>query len=243
MHLPSLRLASAALALGLAAASPASAAVVADLESTFSLKLTLTTSFYVGAKSVAGGQVEEQAKLATIRLTQRDLLESLIEDDEIAGPLSGWSLVARTTSDDAEDVDYSLFAVKRGQPDYPLDEEDTEALDLEVGPMPMGYKVRYLGDTPTSGSGTVLGSFSGVFESDGETLNLGGIVRAPFSYKKTPFDDGTAVVLVPGKVTLNVLGGADLYDSELGYLPTVIQGSFAFAPHKITAVRETAPAQ
>lgn len=239
MRLPTASLAASAFLFALLGLPAATAAVVADLQSTLSFNLKLTTGFVTASRTVSGGQVEETSKHSAIRLTQRDLLLDLIEDGLIAGPLSGWSLVARATSDTADNFDYNLVAVKRGQPDYVLAEDDSEVLDLQIGPMPLAYKVRYQGETIVSGSGTALGSFIGSFNSDGESLNLAGTIRAPFSYKRTAFNGGFVNIFVPGKVTLTTLGGAELNDPELGYLPTVIEGSFTFSPHTITAVRDT----
>lgn len=220
---------------GLDLASSARAETVADLQAKFSLALKVTANTPPVGYYVKGGAYESIAKFVTVTITQRDLLADLISEGKIAAPLAGWSIVARATSESAFGLEYALFAVKKGQPDYAMD-GDEQVLDLDHGYIVESFKARYLNEYFT-GSGTLRYNVFGPLVSSGETIHLSGNVTLPYAYKVVTLDSAKTSFALPGTVSLKLFGDAMLHDDELGEFAVIVEGSMSFSAHAITAVR------
>ena len=164
------------------------------------------------------------------------MLISLIENGKIAGPLSGWSLVARVRSDQALGLEHRLFAVKKGQPDFALDDEDTDALAFESAFAINAFKESYHPAGFYTGAGTIRFHVIGSFNPDDEEMYLSGNVTFPYAYKEALLDSTKVTVPIPGAVALKLTGGAVIHDDYLGDFPVVIEGTMGLGAHKIAAL-------
>jgi hypothetical protein len=216
------------------------AQAVADLQAPFKVSFKLTANTPTVGRSVSDGSAYETlAKFVSVTVTQRDLLASLIEDGKIAPPLTGWSIVGRVRSDEALGLEHRLFAVKKGQPDFALDEneaDETDELTFESGFLISSFKERYHSAGFYTGSGTIRFNVIGSFNADGEPMYLSGNVSFPYAYKEAALDLTKVTIPVPGAVSLELTGGAVLQDDYLGEFSVLIEGTLGFGAHKIIAV-------
>ena len=212
---------------------------VADLQAPFTMALKLTANTPPIGRSVADGSAyETSAKFFAVTFTQRDILVSLIEEGKIAPPLSGWSVVARVRSDEAPVLGHRLFAVKKGQPDFALDDEEEDTLTFEPGFLINAFKERYHSSGGYyTGSGTGRFHVAGFLNADGEAMYLGGLATYSYAFKEATLDSATVTIPVPSAISLKLTGGAVFVDEELGEFSAIIEGSMGFGAHKITAVR------
>jgi hypothetical protein len=221
--------------VGAVSAPVASAQVVADLQAQFDLKLKLTANTQPQrAYVLKNTAIESSAKFTSFTVTQKDWLIALIDDGAIASPLKGWSIIARSDSTDAFVLNYRLFAVKVGQPDYPLDTEENRSLDLEPGFTIANYKEREFAGGIFTGSGTLKGSVLGTFTDAGGTYYLGGLNELPYVYKTTIMNQIKVNVPVPGTITCKVTGGAARANLDGSLYQTVAEGVISLKSHTVT---------
>ena len=217
------------------------AEAVADLQAPFTMALKLTANTPPFGRVVAnGGAYETSARFFSVTFTQRDMLVSLIEEGKIAPPLSGWSIVARVRSDDAPLLGHELFAVKKGQPDFALDEEEEDTLTFEPGFLINAFKERYYSSGGYyTGSGTGRFHVAGSFNVGEDAMYLGGLATYAYTFKEATLDSDKVTIPVPTSISLKLTGGARFVDEELGEFSALIEGTMGFGAHKITAVTES----
>ena len=219
-----------------AGASALRAQANANVEALFAPGLKLTFNTYPAGRTLKSGAFESSSKLESVTLGARDILAELIDDGKIVGPLKGWKLVARCTSEEAIALAYRLFAVKAGQPDYPLDSEETAALDFEGGFAISGFKEVYHGGGFITGTGKVHYYVLGQAVFNDRTLQLSGNTAVSYGYKVLTVDDVKISVGMPKTSTTAVQGG--MVFSEEGYEPfnVLISGSLKFSDHRILSL-------
>lgn len=117
---------SALAILAIASASLASA-VTPGLTATFTLALTVSEEDggfpkndnpYLNETTSANGNVfteEYKSKIVATRVGVKEVLQEMIENGDITGPISGWSIVGAGEPDEDGEVSPTLFAVKTGQ--------------------------------------------------------------------------------------------------------------------------------
>jgi hypothetical protein len=227
--------------LGLAAPA-ASAQVTAYLESGFGLALTVTTSYLHSENTFPNGDISSDRREISVRLIPRDLIEGLIEDGVIPAPLAGWRIVARAQGPDAEQLRYTYFAVKKGQPEIALEGENAPFSMGEIAVRVLSYKLR--SDSASvilSGSGRSQIAFQTTFQVVDGNFQISGLATVPFSYKKVPKGMLGPVAFAPGKVAARVLGGGSGSDPDIGEFVFTVHGSIAFSEHRILSTQSTAP--
>jgi hypothetical protein len=103
-----LRAATACLAIVLAPVALADAQV--DFEANLAVSLKITAGIRLPDRLVRNGTaLESSSRFISARVTQRDILQSLIEDGRIAGPLAGWRIVGRTRNYEFLELNYFYF--------------------------------------------------------------------------------------------------------------------------------------
>lgn len=215
--------------------------LVADLEANYISRLTMSASFGLPETTNGDGSLNSASKRVTVTVGNRDLLQFLLDASLIAKPMRGWKIVARTTSTDAENLGYRLYAVKTGQPDFALDEaQEGEAFRATRGYAAPAYRLRSAQETILSGGGSVLTSYYLKLHSGTDELDLYGIATFPFTFKAATLGESTQRVLVPGTVVLKAMGDGVVSDSSFGEFPVVVQGSVTISGHRITGLRAEA---
>jgi hypothetical protein len=214
-------------------ASPVDAQALANLEASFSPSLTLTYNTIGKTRVLQNSGEETSTDFVSFTVGARDILGDLIYNGRIAGPLTGWKLVARATSDEAVGLRYRLYAVKTGQPDYPLETGGLDALDL--GPSFIITKIKEVlyGDGHYTGSGTIRYYTSGTFAFATYNLYLAGNTSVPYSYKMHTVGADKLSVVLPGTVEAKVNGGQTFEAENASVLAA---GSLKFSSHRILSV-------
>ena len=215
-------------------ASPVDAQALANLEATFSPSLTLTYNTVGKTRLLRNSGEETSTDFVSFTVGARDILGDLIYHGRIAGPLGGWKLVARATSDEALGLRYRLYAVKTGQPDYALATGEPDALDL--GPSFIITKIKEVlyGDGHYTGSGTIRYYASGTFAFATYDLYLAGNTSVPYSYRMHTVGDDKLSVVLPGTVEAKVNGG-QTFEAE-NDASVLASGSLKFSGHRILSV-------
>jgi hypothetical protein len=227
------------LAATLGIAAPASAALVADLQAPVTIALKLTRDTDIKTRPIEGGN-EFSNTFATVRLTAADFLEQLIEEGKIVGPLRGWKLVIRCTSDDADQLDHRLYAVKAGQPGYAIDVDDARTLDFEQPYLTSALRMRSVGGKIVSGRDTQKYAVSGVFNAPISAMNLFGFGETSLKIKSVALGGTRDYVSVPSRVSMNLSGGFAATE-ENAVNVYIVDGTIGYGQHHVTALR-VAPA-
>lgn len=225
---------SAVTALIASLSSPfASAEPIAQFQADVTVNIKLT----VGVSHPNSTHTNPVARFLSVRLTQRDILEGLIDDGRIAGPLRGWKIIARTEGEGFVGLDYRLFAVKDGQPDHALDQEETRALAMGSDFLIAAYRERLASGGFYTGAGTFRTAILGTFNPDGEPLYLSGLATLPYSYKTFTHDDAKVSVPVPGNVVLKVTGGTRTVIDVIGETNLLAEGAITLKSHKVVSLK------
>ena len=214
------------------------AQATADVEAAVGVKLTLTFNTVRQDRYLKSGAYESTTQFKSLTLTSRAVLEELIFTQRIAGPLSGWKLVARASNTGALALDYRLYAVKAGQPDYALDDGDVDALHFENAFFTSGYKETYYGGDHFTGSGKICYNAVGGFAFAGRDLFLAGNVTAPYTYKVFTTDGEKTSVGLPGTISAKLNGGMVFTEEGYNDISVLIDGTLTFSGHRIIAAAE-----
>lgn len=240
MKFPRRFLAAFAAALGLA--SSADAQLVADLQSPFSVALKLTTTTSLNERPILGGQ-ELSTRFQTVRFTTRDLLADLIADGRIVGPIRGWRIVARTTTEDVFGVAHRLYATKAGQPDHALDTEESRVLALALPYEIHAFRVRIRNSALVANTSQLRFAVDGIFTTPALPLDLAGIGALRLDGREVSLGEESALLLVPRSLKLSLTGGGETTIPEEGAVVYVVEGTLNFGAHRITSIRGSAPAE
>ena len=219
-----------------AAASLARAQANANLEASFVPSLTFNYNTEGQSRYLNNGAQESSAGFESVSVGARDILGELIRANRIPGPLLGWKLVARASSRQAVVLGYTLHAVKAGQPEYALDSETVDALDLVPSFVISKFKDVYYGGDHYTGSGTIRYYTSGNFVFADYNLYLAGNTSVPYTYKVLTVGDAKEKISVglPGTVEAKV-GGGMVIDEESG-ASFLVSGSLKFSGHRILSL-------
>jgi hypothetical protein len=230
-----LQLLATTLAATFGIAAPASAALIADLQAPVTIALKLTRDTEIKSRPIEGGQEFSNA-FATVRITARDFLELLIEEGKIVRPLTGWSLVVRCTTDEADQLDHKLYAVKAGQPGYAIDLDDARTLDFEQPYLTSALRMRSVGGKIVSGSDTQKYAVSGTFNAPISSMNLFGFGETALTIKPVALGSARDYVSIPSSVTLNLSGGFAATAENLVDI-YIVNGTIAYGQHYVTSLR------
>jgi len=224
-------LTSLATALGLV--STASAALVADLQAPLRIALELTRDTQIQSRPSAGGFLIT-GRFDTVRLTSRDFIEKLIEEGKIVGPLRGWRLVVRCTSDDSDNLDHRVYAVKAGQPDLALDSAEAPILGFDQPYMTSAFRIRTKSEQIVSGRVTRKFSVGGTFVTPVSPMDLSGVGELSLDYKPVSLGDARASIPLPSRVDLTLGGGFFVENAGEIY---IVEGNIVYGRHRVTALR------
>ena len=210
------------------------ATTYADIQAPFTFSLAAT---FVGDESESAGDIKytRSAKTITVRVTERDVLDSLITDNKIARPLTGWRLVARASLPRANDLCYQIYAVKLGQPDYLVTFNGKSTFDFDVGKPVQAYKqlidesVNYY-----TGSGTTKYAAFGYLNLYDQDMRLGGIATTTFLFSHFGSGMNVTTLTVPKTTVFSVRGDASFYDYDLGLVDLVLDGTIKFGASIVT---------
>jgi hypothetical protein len=230
-----LQLLATSLAATFGLAASASAALIADLQAPVTIALRVTHDTEIKSRLIEGGQ-EFSNNFTTVRLTARDFLEQLIEEGKIVGPLTGWTLAVRCTTDEADQLDHKLYAIKAGQPGYAIDIDDARTLDFEQPYLASALRMRSVGGKIVSGRDTQKYSVSGTFNAPISPMNLFGVGETLLEIKPVSLGGIRDYVSIPTEVTMNLSGGfaASVENLVNAY---IVQGSISYGQHKVTSLR------
>lgn len=223
----------APLATAFGLVSTASAALVADLQAPLRIALELTRDTNIHSRPVEGGLLLT-GSFDTVRLTPRDFIEKLIEEGKIVGPLRGWKLVVRCTSDDADSLDHRVYAVKAGQPDHALDNAEAPILGFDQPYMTSAFRLRTRSEQIVSGRATRKFSVSGTFVAPVSPMDLAGVGELFLDYKPVSLGDARASLPIPSRVELTLGGGFFVENAGEIY---IVKGDIVYGRHRVTAIR------
>lgn len=224
-----------ASAATLAIAATASAALVADLQAPVTISLKLTRDTEPKSRPIDGGY-ELSTTFASVSLTGRDFLQQLIDEGKIIGPLRGWGLVIRCTSDEADNLNHRLYAVKAGQPDYAVDTGETRALGFEQPYLTSALRLRSVGGEIVSGRDTQKFSVAGTFTAPISPMSLYGVGQTSLAVKPFSLGSNSGSVSVPSRVALDLSGGFVVEgDGDVDIY--IVEGSIIYGQHRVTALR------
>lgn len=227
-----------ALAAHAFAGAASAASLTANFQAPVTIDLALTRDSELKNKPITGGQAIS-SKFITVRVTARDFLVKLIEDGEIMGPITGWKLVARSTSDDAPVLGHRLFAVKSGQPDYALDTGETTVLNFAQPQTLSAIDIRSISEKIVSGNDVRKFTVSGVFNAPIASLPLSGLGEAKLVYRPFSLGSTSASVPVPERIDLALNGGFSL-DGPSGVEVYVVKGGIVIGAHRVTKLQAAA---
>ena len=217
----------------LALAAPASAAsLAADFQAPVTIALDLKSASEVKSTPITGGNKLTNA-FVTVRVSARDFLEQLIEEGKIVGPIKGWRIVARCTSDDAPVLGHRLYAVKAGQPDYAFDTAETPVIDFTQPQILSAIAIRSINerilvDSTDTRNFTVVGNFLAPIAS----IPLSGVGEANLVYRAFSLQKTSATIPVPSRIGLALNGGL-----AIGAKTYVVTGDITFGVHRVTGLR------
>ena len=231
-----LRLAASFTALALASAAPAFAALVADLQAPFTVSLKLSSTTDSVSRAVSGG-FTYTSQFGAVRFTARDLLADLIADGSIVGPLRGWRIVARTTTDEVYGVSHRLFATKSGQPDYALDDESASVVYFETRYLTSAFRVRTRGETVTASTNDLRFALDGTVRTPVLPLDLAGTGRTILIGRTVTLGDISELLLIPDSIKTSLSGGGEVDMENEGPVIYIVEGTLNFGAHRATAVR------
>ncbi len=233
----SLLLASA-LAAHAFAGTTAAASLAAKFQAPVTIDLALTRDSDLKSTPITGGQ-SITSKFITVRVTARDFLQKLIDEGEIMGPLAGWNLVARSTSDDAPVLGHRLFAVKTGQPDYALDTGETPVLNFSQPQTLSAVDIRSISEKIVSGHDSRKFTVTGVFDAPIAPLPLSGLGETKLVYRPFSLGSTSASIPVPARIDLALTGGFSL-EGPGGVEIYTVRGAIIIGSHRVTKLQSVA---
>lgn len=232
-----------ALALLALGSATLASAVTPGTTATFTLALTLSGTVGGFPKNVDDpffnyptpkGSVSIEEYKSTIvvsRVGVKEVLQGMIDNDEILGPISGWSIISVTVTDELGREDDDLFAVKKGQPSVVV--ESTS--DIIASAMTMSQKRIYdsVKDTDVS---TNSGSIK-----DAQTFTLRGLEVKGIATVTWKVVNGKLVgipyqLTVYGAAALKSISGGFIDESGERSEQFVIEGSASLAAQKVADV-------
>lgn len=217
-------------------APPALAQAKANLEANVVPSLVFTYNTALQEKLLRSGAMESSTRFESFSVGARDILVELIYTNRIPGPLTGWKLVARADSTNAIVLGYRLYAVKTGQPEYALDSESVDALNIVPSFAISKFKEVFHGGRHYTGSGTFSYYASGYFAFADYNLYVAGNTTAPYTFKVLTVGEAKEKVSVgvPGTIESKV-GGGMFVDEETG-ASILVSGSLKFSSHRILSL-------
>ena len=207
-----------------------------DLQSPFSMTWTVQMMNVPTQRADSNGDQIVSSKLLSVRATARDLRLGLLSDGQIAGPLSGWKVVARTNDREAANANYTLFAVKRGKDPVEIKAGSSNGVmtltPISSGPFVAHARLRN-GDV-VKASGIAQLYLSGSFFLAPVPFTFTGMANQPFTISRRTVDGVTTATSVPGTVKISI-HGLGFLDTESGPFPFSMRGGISMGPHRVTA--------
>ncbi len=185
----------------------AGTASASTLEAPVSLNMTINVTGPETLRHTSTG-TNYRAKMLTVRFTNRDYLQILV-DENVIPSIDGWKLVARWTAGEPIES-YGFYLVKAGSEPIALD--DDTGFDLDFGVYASAYNERWNNGTQASGNGTIKFATAFDMETDDGSFRMGGIGTGAYAIK--PVIKGGAPVLVLNALRLTLLGGVTTSDLQ-----------------------------
>jgi hypothetical protein len=236
-----------ALALLALGSATLASAVTLGTTATFTLALTLSSTVGGFPKNVddpfwnyptpKGSVSIEEYKSAVVvsRVGVKEVLQDMIDNDEILGPISGWSIISVTVTDEFGIEDDDLFAVKKGQPSVVV--ESTS--DIIASAMTISQK-----SISDSVKETIIFTNSGSIKT-AQTFTLRGYEMkgiATGTYKlvsgklKVGIENIDYELSVNGAAAIKSITGGFIDESGDGGEEFVIEGSASLAAAKVADI-------
>ena len=183
---------------------------------------------------------EDKSKIVVTRVGVKEVLQEMLDNGEIAGPITGWSILGVGVSDEvSEEYGYIdgplLFAVKTGQAPVSVDATFSGIAGVATSSGKIVSDSAKVTETIT-GSGTYKGALN--FSLLGRETSC--IATASDKYVKGNLKVGTESIpygmYVAGAVSLKGIVGGVRDESDGGLYEAVIEGSASLAAAKVADV-------
>ena len=184
------------------------ASFATTLEAPITISAVISATGAESQRSSKGG-IDYKASMMTFKFTNREYLESLV-DEHIISSSKGWKLVARWTAGEDSIEDYQFYLVKKGATPIALD--DDHGFGLELGALAASYSERAVNGVTVSGSGKIKFATAFNLDVDGDQFVMGGIGTGSYSIKA--LTKGGAPKLSFSSIKVALLGGLTAEDIE-----------------------------